>query len=162
MKRLAASCFGLGRLPIAPGTWGSLPPVIVFALLRYFHVSTAWVNIIMAVLAVVSSIICVKCAPASIAATGKADPSEVVVDESAGQALTYIFASVVPGSTIWTATVSGFVLFRIFDIVKLWPVRKLEKLPEGWGILADDLFAAVYAGIVLLIGWRLWNQWSAG
>jgi phosphatidylglycerophosphatase A len=162
MKRLAASCFGLGRLPIAPGTWGSLPPVILFALLRYFHVSTAWVNIIMAALALVSSIICVKCAPASIAATGNSDPSEVVADECAGQALTYIFASALSGGTIWAATAGGFALFRVFDIVKPWPVRKLEKLPEGWGILADDLLAAVYAGIVLLIGSRLWNHWSAG
>ncbi|HEW78780.1 MAG TPA: hypothetical protein ENH34_02280 [Phycisphaerales bacterium] len=70
MKRLLASCFGLGRLPIAPGTWGSLPPAIVFVLLCYLGLSAGSISIVMAGLALVGSVVCVKFAPAAIAATG--------------------------------------------------------------------------------------------
>ncbi|HEW78778.1 MAG TPA: phosphatidylglycerophosphatase A, partial [Phycisphaerales bacterium] len=63
MKRLLASCFGLGRLPIAPGTWGSLPPTIVFVLLCYLGLSAGSISIVMAGLALVGSVVCVKFAP---------------------------------------------------------------------------------------------------
>ncbi|MBA7610828.1 Phosphatidylglycerophosphatase A [subsurface metagenome] len=96
-----------------------------------------------------------------IAATGKTDPGEVVADEFAGQALTFLaiaFLTIGAASTkqIWVITALGFVLFRLFDIVKPWPIRKLEKLPKGWGILADDLMASVYAAVVLAFCVRLW------
>jgi phosphatidylglycerophosphatase A len=110
----------------------------------------------MFVLTLAGSIVCVVCAPAVIALTGKGDPREVVADEFAGQALTFITIGAVPTGRIWVAGLLGFVLFRLFDIVKPWPIRKLEKLPAGWGILADDLMAGVYAGALLLISLRLW------
>ncbi len=155
MKRLVTSCFGLGRLPLAPGTWGSLPPVAIFALMWHFDTSPAVISIVMAALALAGSVICVKFAPAAIAATGRADPREVVADEFAGQAVTFLaipFLTTAAISTkqIWAAAVLGFLLFRLFDIVKPWPIRKLEKLPKTWGILADDLLAGVYASIALL------------
>jgi phosphatidylglycerophosphatase A len=115
----------------------------------------------MAALALAGSVICVLFAPAAIAATGKDDPGEVVADELAGQALTYLvipfFIPVIltPGQ-ICIITSAGFLLFRFFDIAKPWPIRKLEKLPRGWGILADDLLAGVFAAIVLLIIIFLW------
>jgi len=161
MKRLLASCFGLGWLPIAPGTWGSLPPAVVFALMRHFDLSPAFISILMAVLALAGSIICVKYAPASIAATGKTDPSEVVVDEFAGQALTFVIITAVVSCPTWAAATGGFLLFRFFDIVKPWPIRKLEKFPQGWGILADDLLAGVYAGIALLLCLRLYAHFGS-
>lgn len=157
MKRWAASCFGLGWLPAAPGTWGSLPPAIVFGLLCHFHAPFAVTLIILAALALAGSVVCVKCAPATIAATGRNDPGEVVIDEFAGQAVTFLVApllaaqaakGVAAGAT-WAIALLGFVLFRIFDISKPWPIRKLEKFPAGWGILADDLLAGVYAGAAL-------------
>jgi phosphatidylglycerophosphatase A len=110
----------------------------------------------MAALALAGSFICVKFAPAVIAATGQTDPREVVADELAGQAVTFLPVSFLavdaatPGR-IWIITALGFGLFRLFDIVKPWPIRKLEKLPKGWGVLADDLLAGVYAAIVLLV-----------
>jgi phosphatidylglycerophosphatase A len=58
--------------------------------------------------------------------------------------------------------VLGFLLFRLFDIFKPWPARRLEKLPKGWGILADDLLAGVYSGAALLICLKLWIGWPAG
>jgi len=154
MKRLLASCFGLGRLPIAPGTWGSLPVAIIFGLMCRFHLSGLSISIVMAALALAGSVICVKFAPAAIAATSKNDPGEVVADELAGQAVTFLavlFLALDTLSTgqIWITAVLGFLLFRLFDIAKPWPIHKLEKLPKGWGILADDLLAGVYAGIVL-------------
>jgi len=161
MKRLLTSCFGLGRLPLAPGTWGSLPVVIIFWLMCQFHLSGPSISIVMAALALAGAVICVKFAPAAIAATGNTDPREVVADELAGQAVTFLaipfFTPVIltPGQ-ICIITSGGFLLFRLFDIVKPWSIRKLEKLPKGWGILADDLLAGVFAAFVLLIVIFLW------
>ena len=156
MKRLALSCFGLGRLPVAPGTWGSLVPAIIFGLMCHFGASPAIVSNVMATLVLVASVACVQFAPAAIAATGKDDPGEVVVDEVAGQAITFLFSPFLAPATastgqIWAVTAAGFVLFRVFDIAKPWPICRLEKLPKGWGILADDLLAGVFAWIVLQI-----------
>lgn len=162
MKRLLASCFGLGRLPVAPGTWGSLPPVVIFVLMCHVSTSPMLISIVMAALALAGSVVCVKFAPVVIAATDKTDPREVVADEFAGQAVTFLAAPFLFIPTIWVTAVLGFLLFRIFDIVKPWPGRRLEKLPGGWGILADDLLAGVYAGIALLIFLKLWISGSAG
>ncbi|MBA7636040.1 Phosphatidylglycerophosphatase A [subsurface metagenome] len=161
MKRLLTSCFGLGRLPVAPGTWGSLPPTIIFGLMCQFHLSGPSISIVMVALVLAGSVICVKFAPAAIAATGNTDPREVVADELAGQAVTFLVSpflaiSAVSSKDVWIATGLGFILFRLFDIVKPCPIRRLEKLPEGWGVLADDLLAGVYAAIVLQIIIRLW------
>jgi phosphatidylglycerophosphatase A len=156
MKRMLASCFGLGRLPIAPGTWGSLPPAIIFGLMSWFGASPAMISNVMAALVLAGSVVCIQFAPAAIAATGKNDPGEVVADEFAGQAATFLFSPFLgmgsaTGRQILITAFAGFVLFRIFDIAKPWPIRKLEKFPAGWGILADDLLAGVFAWIVLQI-----------
>jgi len=127
----------------------------------HFRVSAVPIAIIMAVLAAAGSVICVIFAPAVIAATGKADPRQVVADELAGQALTFLavpffITADISTRQILITTVLGFLLFRLFDIVKPWPIRKLEKLPAGWGILADDLLAAVFAAIVVLVCCWFW------
>ena len=75
---------------------------------------------------------------------GKKDPSHVVIDEVAGQLLTLVACPIV-----WQALLAGFILFRAFDIVKPPPVRSLERLPEGTGIVVDDLGAGLYGLIVL-------------
>jgi phosphatidylglycerophosphatase A len=156
MKRLLTSCFGLGRLPLAPGTWGSLPPVIIFGLMSWLGASPALITNVMAALALAGGVVCVQFAPAAIAATGKNDPREVVADEFAGQSVTFIISPFLAtgsatGRQILITAFAGFVLFRLFDISKPWPIRRLEKYPAGWGILADDLLAGVYAWIVLQI-----------
>ncbi len=161
MKRLFTSCFGLGWLPLAPGTAGSLPPAIIFAVLCTFKTPPIIVIIIMAVLALAGSVICLKFAPDVIAATGKTDPAEVVIDEFAGQAVTFcavpfLEIDIFSISQIWTVALLGFLLFRFFDILKPWPIRRLEKLPGGLGILADDLLAGVYAAIPLQVCVTLW------
>lgn len=156
MQRLLTSCFGLGRLPGAPGTWGSLPPAIVFGLMCHLGASPVIISIVMAALVLAGSVVCVKFAPVAIAATGKDDPREVVADELAGQAVTFLFSPFLAlGSAsagqVWTVAALGFVLFRIFDIAKPWPICRFEKFPKGWGILADDLVAGVFAWTVLQI-----------
>jgi len=153
--------------------------VIIFVLMLHFGLSAISTAIVMATLALAGSAICVIFSPAVIAATGKIDPSEVVADELAGQALVFfaVLLLVQPlggaglaahtyspspseglGSAkqLWIIAGLGFVLFRLFDIVKPWPINILQKLPQGWGILADDLLAGVYAAIVLLLCIRLW------
>ena len=75
---------------------------------------------------------------------GKKDPSHVVIDEVAGQLLTLLACPIV-----WQALLAGFILFRAFDIVKPPPVRSLERLPEGTGIVVDDLGAGIYGLLVL-------------
>ena len=77
---------------------------------------------------------------------GKKDPQHVVIDEVAGQLVTLIAAPIG-----WKALLAGFILFRVFDVIKPPPVRSLEKLPEGTGIVVDDLGAGVYALIVLQV-----------
>ena len=156
MKRLLTSCFGLGWLPFAPGTYGSVPPAIVFVVLCRTGASAQLILTAMITLALAGALVCIGLTPAAMAATGKNDPREVVADEFAGQALALLPISLLTtctfsNSQIWIITALAFGLFRMFDIAKPWPIRKLEKLPQGWGILADDLMAGLYAAVCLVI-----------
>jgi phosphatidylglycerophosphatase A len=160
-RRLIASCFGLGWLPIAPGTWGSLPPVAAFGLMSLLGVPGVVNTIVMAAFVVAGSVACVLCVPAVSALAGKTDPGEVVVDEVAGQAVTFLplgqlLSGDLSGAQCCFVTILGFLLFRAFDITKPWPIRKLEGLPAGWGVLADDLLAGVFAAAALGISAKLW------
>ena len=160
MKRLLTSCFGLGWMPLAPGSWGSLPPAIIFGLVYYYGGSGILAFVLMVVLLAAGSIICIKFSDVAVAATGKHDPNEVVADEIAGQALTFMAMPLLiqspTGSQIVTIVVFGYFLFRLFDTVKPWPSYRLEELPAGWGILADDLMAGVYAGAALMVLAKFW------
>jgi phosphatidylglycerophosphatase A len=104
----------------------------------------AWVipaNIVLALLAIAIGI---PAATQVARATGSKDPQFVVIDETAGQLITLIGAPLV-----WKTFLAGFILFRVFDIVKPPPIRQLEKLPEGTGIVVDDVGAGLYAWVVL-------------
>ena len=138
-------------LPIAPGTWGSLPPVIVFGLMCWLGAASVAISVVMAAMVLAGCFVCVNFSDELVVATGKKDPGQIVADEFAGQAVVFMFLLEIPTEHKWIIITSllGFALFRLFDIVKPWPVRKLEKLPDGWGILCDDLLAGVFAAIVL-------------
>ena len=84
---------------------------------------------------------------------GNEDPSEAVVDEVMGQLITFCF---IPFGVGWPFLLAGFLLFRIFDIWKPYPVRALEVLPGGLGICADDIVAGVFAGICLALGYAIY------
>lgn len=151
IKRLLTSCLGLGWMPIAPGTWGSIPPVVLFVALNIFNVPVVITAILLFVLVTDFSTFCVMFSPASIEATGRKDPGEVVADEVAGQSLVFLIVSFVSFENFYIAGLAGFLCFRFFDITKIWPACALEKLPAGWGILLDDLAAGIYAGLVMLV-----------
>lgn len=161
-KRWIASCFGLGWLPVAPGTWGSLPPVVLFAVLTHLDVPAVCIAAVLAALVVVASVACVACVPAVAALLARTDPGEVVIDEVAGQAVTFLIAAWflpadLPMKHCCLVAAIGFLLFRALDITKPWPIRKLEALPGGWGVLADDLLAGVFAAVVLSIVVKPWT-----
>lgn len=161
IKRLLTSCFGLGFLPGAPGTWGSLPAAIVFAVVLFFSGSVQTCFFVMLGFIIAGGIICIRFSDSAVEITGRKDPGEVVADELAGQALTFAILTLVlnvspPIKQIAIISLIGFVLFRIFDIFKPWPVRQFEKLPAGYGILADDIMAGIYAGVLLIIAAKFW------
>jgi phosphatidylglycerophosphatase A len=136
---LLAMFFGAGRLRPGPGTWGSLATVLLwFGLTRVIAPNLQTVMAI--ALAILVTIIGIPAATRVARASGLKDPQFVVIDEVAGQLITLI---AVPVS--WKSLLLGFILFRGFDIVKPPPVRQLEKLPEGFGIVIDDVGAGLYA-----------------
>ena len=148
---LVATFFGAGRLRPGPGTWGSLAAMLLWWLLASHLPSSAHVPAILALIAA-STAIGIPAATLEARGCGTKDPSHVVIDEVAGQLVTLIACPI-----LWKPLLAGFILFRAFDIVKPPPIRRLEKLPEGTGIVVDDLGAGVYGLIVLqlLLHFRL-------
>lgn len=160
---------GLGLLRPAPGTWGSLPPLAVATLLLATGGGRLEIAIAMVLLVAAGSIACVRFGGWAERRWRRRDPSAVVADEVAGMAVTLLAVPWRPGGGdgrgLWEAdlqlAVAGFVLFRLFDILKPPPIRRLERCPGGWGVLLDDLAAGALAGGVLLgwvwlapLGWR--------
>jgi len=140
---LVATFFGIGRLRPGPGTWGSLAAVLIWAGLSRF-IEPTWQTLTLAGLAAIAVAMGIPAATAAAQASGLKDPQFVVIDEVAGQWITLFFAPV-----SWKTLLAGFILFRGFDIVKPPPVRQLEKLPSGTGIVLDDVAAGVYALAVM-------------
>jgi phosphatidylglycerophosphatase A len=136
---VVATFFGVGYMKPGPGTWGSAAGLVSWAVLAYRLPGSARTptNII---LAVVVTMIGIPAATQVARAFAKKDPQFVVIDEVAGQLITLIAAPLA-----WKTFLAGFILFRAFDIVKPPPVRQLEKLPEGTGIVLDDVAAGLYA-----------------
>lgn len=140
---LTATFFGAGKGRPGPGTWGSAAALLVWAGLAYFLPENYELAAIIA-LAAIAVIAGIPAATMESRACGGKDPSHVVIDEVAGQLITVIGAPV----RFWPLF-AGFILFRAFDILKPPPVRQLEKLPEGTGIMMDDVAAGILGLIVL-------------
>jgi phosphatidylglycerophosphatase A len=150
---LLATWFGAGLLPVAPGTWGSLA-ALPFA----WAIATLFGQAALLVAAAVVFFVGWWAAEQVGRASGVSDEGSIVIDEVAGQWLTL---AVAPPSA--AAYVLGFLLFRLFDITKPWPVSTAERrLPGGLGVMADDIVAAVYAAallfILLMIGRTLFGR----
>lgn len=148
---MVATFFGSGLLKPAPGTWGSVGAVLLWAAFAWgTHASAHGLLVFLAVGIVLSIALGVPAATIAERESGRHDPGFVVIDEVAGQWITLL------GSPAdWRHALIGLILFRLFDITKPFPVRKLEKLPEGWGIVFDDVAAGLYAlGVASLL--RLW------
>ena len=136
---VVATFFGAGRIKPGPGTWGSLAAVILWACacLQIPVASHTWAAM---VAAAVVTLIGIPAATRAARASGSKDPQFIVIDEVAGQLVALIG---VPLG--WKTFLAGFILFRVFDIWKPFPIRQLERLPEGTGIVVDDLGAGLYA-----------------
>ena len=150
LSRVIATWVGCGYLPVAPGTAGSLAALAIAIALDEWAGLPAWC---FAVLAAIGFAPAVWAATETERALRMKDPGIVVVDEVIGQWIAIAGAHPVN----WKSYLGAFALFRLFDIWKPPPVRQLEALPEGLGIVADDAMAGVYAALVLFVaGWFHW------
>jgi len=147
LATLVATWFGCGYAPVAPGTAGSLCALAIAWLLP---LPPAHPQLSFAMLAFLLAGPAIWAADAASRASGLKDPQIVVVDEVVGQWLTLAGATALN----WKSWLGALVLFRLFDVWKPAPVRQLERLPGGLGIVADDAMAGLYAALVLFAaGW---------
>jgi phosphatidylglycerophosphatase A len=157
-----ATAFGLGYLPKAPGTFGSLAGValtafIWFRFLPYNSLDIYQHDVYLVVptrgfiifFALIASGVGVSVATRTANYLGKKDPQIVVIDEVCGQLISYF--GIGAGMLNWKYLLLGFILFRVFDIWKPFPARQAESLPGGLGIMADDWIAGIYAALGLWI-----------
>jgi len=140
---VVATFFGIGRLRPGPGTWASAATVLLWAALCFAVVPALRTPIAIA-LALLVVLIGIPAATKVARGSGTKDPQFVVIDEVAGQLVALI---AVPFA--WKSFLAAFILFRVFDIVKPPPVRQLEAIPEGAGIVLDDVAAGLYALAVM-------------
>jgi phosphatidylglycerophosphatase A len=136
-----ATVFGAGLGRPGPGTYGSITTVLlwgVYALL--VHPTPHALAIALAVAIAVVLVLGIPASTIVARESGRKDPQFVVIDEVAGQAIALLF---MPAN--WLGGLIALILFRLFDIAKPFPIRQLEKLPEGWGIVFDDVAAGLYA-----------------
>ena len=167
-----ATC-GVGYLPLAPGTWGSAVGVILYLIfqavsLRLFAVTrdggtdATTVYLLRAnALILISAVITLAgiwAATRTEILVRRKDPGIVVIDEVAGQMIAFILLPASAG--VWL-TVAGFILFRLFDVWKPYPIRRLEALKSGLGIMADDVLAGIYAAVVLSLLWLITTLMSS-
>jgi phosphatidylglycerophosphatase A len=140
---LTATFFRIGRLHPGPGTWGSAATVVLWFLLTRF-IPGPWQTPSAIVLAAFVVAVGIPAATRVSRASGLKDPQFVVIDEVAGQLITFIAVPVT-----WKSLLLGFILFRGFDILKPPPLRRLEQLREGIGIVVDDVGAGLYAWAIM-------------
>ena len=140
--------FGSGLFPVAPGTMGTIASLFLWLPLLYLKIPSWLMGVIVLVVTLVGTIAAEKTATL----LGKEDPKEVVIDEVAGQGIALMFCPLG-----WHWFVASFVLFRLFDILKPWPVGWADqKLHGGIGIMADDLIAGVFAlGLLQGAAWMI-------
>jgi phosphatidylglycerophosphatase A len=141
-----ATFFGAGYSPVAPGTAGSLAAIPLLVLLRM--TTPAWVEAACGVILLGAGVWSASAAERLLSCE---DPGPVVIDEVVGMLVT-MFA--VP--LTWPTVVAGFLAFRVMDITKPFPARRLERLGGGWGIMADDVAAGVYAHLALRVVLLVW------
>ncbi|MCU0250069.1 MAG: phosphatidylglycerophosphatase A [Vicinamibacterales bacterium] len=144
---VAFASFGyVGFAPVAPGTAGSAAAIPLFLLLR--SAGSPWLEIAVCGVLVVAGAWSARLAERAL---GVEDPGPVVIDEVAGMLVSLLF---LPGT--WPVILAAFFAFRVFDIVKPWPAGRLEDVPGGWGVMADDVMAGVYANLTIQI--LLWAR----
>jgi phosphatidylglycerophosphatase A len=147
-----ATFFGAGLGKPGPGTWGSVAAVLIWTSVAVFaHPGPAWMIGLTLAGIVLSVGLGVPAATIAARESGREDPGFVVIDEVAGQWIALLAIPIAGVAADWTHILLALLLFRVFDIWKPFPVRQLEKLPEGWGIVFDDVAAGLYAWAVMLV-----------
>jgi len=139
--KILATFFGVGFFPLAPGTLTSLIVVILY---KFFLHSINWPLYLLIFLGLF--FIGVFVSGVYSTELGKTDPRRIVIDEASGQLIVLFLMP-----TSWFPLLLGFFLFRLFDIIKPYPLRNVEKLKKGWGIMMDDIAAAVYTILLVRI-----------
>ncbi len=146
-----ATFFGTGHLKPGPGTWGSVAALMLWAAFaRFAHPSPHALLFALLASIVTATAFGVPAATVVERQSGRTDPGFVVIDEVVGQWITLLFC---PFN--WPHALIALILFRLFDITKPFPVRRLERLPAGWGIVFDDIAAGLYALVVATLI-RIW------
>lgn len=146
--------FGSGLLKPGPGTYGSIAAVLLwYGVAHALRPAPLILAVGTAVAALIVTLIGIPAATIVARESGRKDPGHVVIDEAAGQLITLILAK-----PDWKHAVLALVLFRLFDIFKPWPIRKLERLPDGTGIMLDD----VAAGLLALACVYIQHVWIGG
>jgi phosphatidylglycerophosphatase A len=140
-----------GYIPFAPGTVGSAVGLVVYALVWWSGSPLVEGGLIVALFSAG-----VWAGTTAERFFGGIDPGPIVLDEVVGMLITLAFIPVG-----WSAALAGFFLFRVFDVIKPWPARSLERLHGGLGVMADDAMAAVYANVALRLVMWLWPGWVA-
>lgn len=141
---VASTVLGLGFTPRMPGTVASA--VGLFLFVPVYFVPDPWSWILPSIELGIVCLLAAAAIPHVLRATGQSDPSFIVIDELAG-----ILCALAIAPFEWAWALLAFLLFRILDIFKPFPVDKLEKLPGAWGVMADDLGAGLISGLLVLI-----------
>jgi phosphatidylglycerophosphatase A len=157
-----AQGLGIGRVPKAPGTFGSILGLGWFALLLWIGGFQPWLAALILLASIFASVWTCEAAERIL---GEKDPGSIVIDEIIAVPvcfLGWVFHLALQlgelpsldfffGPTTWFLAVGVFLAFRFFDIVKPWPVKQSQDVPRGWGVVLDDLLAAVYVNLVILL-----------
>ncbi len=147
----------IGRKLKAPGTWGSVAGLMYFTVVfadRYGIIGTLLLSALGAYVAVAI------CGEAEFR-LGRRDPGEVILDEFVAIPLCFLgWPALVGPAPVWVVFVTGFALFRLFDIVKPLGIARLQHLPGGWGVVADDLAAALATCGVMHAAQWLWGRFG--
>lgn len=160
---LAVTTFGVGYLPLAPGTYGSAVGVLIYLLFGWIEESvsanfaakswsateiSAWIRAANLIVFLLFCLLGIWAANRAVRLFKNKDPQQAVVDEVIGQLITFL---TIPFTFSWQMILAGFLLFRLFDIWKPYPIDSLQNLPAGIGVCADDILAGVYAGVFLAL-----------
>jgi len=144
-KKLIATGFGTGYLPIGPGSWGTFPGMLLYALLSLTH------PLVYIFLVLVCAGFGVHLATEGEKQLGMKDPKAVVIDEIVAFPITMFLIPMSAGTLA-----VGFFLNRLMDTIKIWPCHRLERLPGGWGIMMDDMVAGIYSCLLMHLTLSIW------
>jgi phosphatidylglycerophosphatase A len=166
---LAITTFGVGYVPLVPGTCGSMVGVGIYIFFARFESDaafyllsqdwthtqiSAWFHFFNLLFFLLFCLLGIWAASRATVFFQNKDPQQAVIDEVIGQLLTFLF---IPFTSSWKMILAGFLLFRLFDIWKPYPINSLQNLPAGIGVCADDILAGVYAGVCLSLVYAIYS-----